>query len=443
MNENNKIEPRLLQGFRDFLPARKMQRDWLIDIVKEVYESFGFQPLETPVLEYADVLLGKYGAEANQLMYRFKDQGDRDVALRYDLTVPFSRVIAQYPELPKPFKRYQVAPVWRGDSPQAGRYREFYQFDADVAGSSSMVTDAEIVCLIYTVMTKLGIKNFVVRLNNRKILNALTQYANIDNDNIGDVLTIIDKLEKIGPENVFCELTKKDGLNLPKENAEKISSFLKIKGSNDEILTQLKKLLGSIEVGTQGINELEEVLFFMETMEVDRVKMIIDTSIARGLTYYTGTVFETQLTDLMEFGSVFSGGRYDTLIGYFTGQDIPAVGASVGVDRLFTAMEKLNLLPESKSTSQVLVTVFPENTQDSLRAAKTIRASGIKAEVYLGDKTKLDAQLKYANKLGIPYVVITFPDKVEKDMYIVRKMSDGSQNEISLTNLASELKNLP
>lgn len=443
MENSTTINPRLLQGFRDFLPTKKMQRDWLIEIVRGVYESFGFQPLETPTLEYADILTGKYGEEANMLMYRFRDQGDREVAMRYDLTVPLARVVAQYQDLVKPFKRYQVAPVWRADSPQAGRYREFYQFDADIAGSSSMLADAEIICLIYTVMTKLGVANFAVRISNRKVLNGLIEYAEIPTELTNKVFTAIDKIGKIGTDGVRAELLGSDEEPLlSKEAAEKVMAFVSLEGSNLQIITKLKEMFRDIPVGLEGANELDEVASYLDDLGIKSGYVKIDTSIARGLNYYTGTVFETTLGDLPNFGSVFSGGRFDTLIGMFTGKDIPAVGASVGVDRLFSAMEQLELLPETKHVSSVLVTVFPENPAASLAVARKLREADINTEVYLGEDGKFKSQLRYANKQGIPVVVITFPDQVEKDNYIVKLMADGSQQEASLTELVSTIQKL-
>lgn len=438
-DEVTKINPRLLQGFRDFLPEKKMQRDWLIAIVQEVYESFGFLPLETPTLEYADILTGKYGEEGNRLMYRFEDNGGRKVAMRFDLTVPFSRVIAQYPDLPKPFKRYQVAPVWRGESTQKGRYREFYQFDADIAGSSSMLADAEIVCLIYTVMTKLGIRNFAIQISNRKVLNGLVEYAGISAEKTNSVFTAIDKLQKIGPEGVRDELLAAE---ITTASAEKVMDFLKIGGTNEIVLSKLKKLFTKSTIGLDGVAELEEVVSYLDNMGVEKASVKIDPSVARGLDYYTGTVFETTLLDLPKFGSVFSGGRFDAMIGMFTGKDVPAVGASVGVDRLFSAMEELKLLPETKSMGQVLVTVFPENIDKSLTLAGILREADINTEVYLGENANFKSQLRYANKQKIPIVVITFPDQTEKDIYIIKEMENGEQHEVPLEDVAKVIQEL-
>jgi histidyl-tRNA synthetase len=435
-----KMSPRLLQGFRDFLPEKKVRRDWLIKTVSLAYESFGFQPLETPVLEFADILTGKYGEEANLMMYRFKDQGDRDVAMRYDLTIPFARVIAQYPELTKPFKRYQVAPVWRSDSPQAGRYREFYQMDVDTAGSNSSLADTEIVQLIYTAMTKLGMENFNIRLNNRKILNGLLEVAEIDQTKANKVFQLIDKTEKISPEDF-----EKSLLDVISQNqTQKVLDFMSLKGENSEILTKLKTMFDKSKTGLEGVAELEKVLTYLKSVQIDSAKIKIDLSIARGLDYYTGLVFETIVLDAPKMGSVFSGGRYDELIGLFTGTDIPAVGVSCGVDRLFAVMEKLEKLPKQTQNAEILVTVFPENPEISLKVAEALRTAGIKTELYLGEKESLSPQLAYANKLSIPVVVITFPDQTAKDNYTVKKMTqsygESEQTETSFGQLVETVK---
>jgi histidyl-tRNA synthetase len=441
-NKTTTINPRLLSGFRDFLPEKKKQRDQIIEKVRVVYESFGFQPLETPVLEYTDILTGKYGDEAARLMYRFKDKGDRDVAMRYDLTVPFARVIAQYPELAKPFKRYQVAPVWRADSPQAGRYREFYQMDADIAGSASTLADAEIVNLIYATMTNLNIEKFNIRLNNRKILNGLIEYAGIEESYTNKVFQIIDKIEKIDA----LEFKKLLEEIVGQESAEKVIEFTSFKGKNSEIITNLKKIFADITTGLEGTTELEETIKFLELSKIDMSKIKIDLSIARGLDYYTGLVFETILLDAPEFGSVFSGGRYDKMIGTFTGIEMPAIGTSIGIDRLFAALEKLELLPAVKSETQVLVTVLPENPEESLKVAQVLRDNNIKTELYLGEKPSPGPQLAYADKLGIPIAIICFPDKVKENIYIVKKLGknlgEAEQVETSFEKLVETVKNI-
>lgn len=443
MSDNiTKINPRLLQGFRDFLPVKKAQRDLMIEKIKEVYESFGFQPLETPVLEYTDILTGKYGEEGSRLMYSFKDNGERDVAMRYDLTVPFARVIAQYPDLAKPFKRYQVAPVWRADSPQAGRYREFYQMDVDIAGAGSTLADSEIVNLMSATMENLGITKFNIRLNNRKILNGLTQYANISQENKNKVFQLIDKIEKISSEDFEKSLND----ILDENQTQKVLDFIKIKGENTEILAQLRTIFSGNKIGLEGVKELEEVLDYLKSTKIDLTRIKIDLSIARGLDYYTGIVYETILLDAPEFGSVLSGGRYDELIGLFTGTDMPAVGVSLGVDRLFAAMEKLEILPTITDATQVLVTVLPENPADSLRVAEILREAKINVEIYLGDKLVPGPQLAYADKLSIPVVVICFPDKVKEGIYIVKKLGENlgeaTQIETSFEKLVETVRKL-
>lgn len=453
------IEPRLLKGFRDFLPPQMIQRQRIIEAVRNVYECFGYLPLDTPVLEYEDILTGKYGEEADSLMYRFTDRGGRRVAMRYDLTVPLARVVAMYQDLPRPFKRYHIGPVWRGESPQKGRYREFVQFDADICGSSSMLADAEIVALIYTVMRALGIARFAIEINNRKVLNGLVEFAGLAVEDGRRVFQALDKLPKVGRiavrQELLTERTTYEDQTIggvlqnvpivhppfPAEAVDRIMAFTEITGSNQEILAGLEKMFTNIPVGLEGVRELTEVLAALEPMGIDERQVRVKTSIARGLDYYTGTVFETTLLERPEFGSVFSGGRFDELIGLFTGKNVPAVGASVGVDRLFAAMEELGILQEATSTSEVLVTVFPGNSQESLRIARELRVADVKTEVFLGDlkaTNPLRAQLRYANTQKIPVVVIAFPEK--PGLATIRTMASGEQTEVSLDDLAPVVK---
>ncbi len=451
------IQPRILKGFRDFLPSQAIPRQEIIEIVRRVYEAFGFQPLETPVLEYADILTGKYGDEADRLLYRFQDNGGRDVAMRYDLTVPLSRVVAMYQSLPSPFKRYQVGPVWRAESPQKGRFREFYQFDADICGSSSTLADAEIIALICTVMQNLGITRFTADINNRKVLNGIAVLAGIEEGDTRRVFGALDKLPKIGQEGVREELLREqttyadqetDGRlanvpiikpGFPPEVVAKIMAFAMIEGENRPLLAQLTSMFQDVPVGAQGVRELDEALDALEAMGIDERFVRVRIDIARGLDYYTGIVFETTLLDRPNFGSVFSGGRFDELIGLFTGKNVPAVGASVGVDRLFAAMEELEILPAARTITDILVTVFPENAQESLKVARELRASGLNVEVFLGEGSSLKAQLRYANVQKIPVVVITFPDRMAEGITIVRTMQDGSQTEVR-TDIVSVVK---
>lgn len=432
-----KITPKILRGFRDFLPEKMIIRESIIKTVKEVYESFGFLPLETPALEYAETLLGKYGEEADVLVYRFKDCGGREVALRYDLTVPLARVIAMYPELPKPFKRYQIAPVWRAEKPQRGRFREFIQCDIDIVGTSSMTADSEIVSVIYKTMKALGFDRFIIQINNRKILDGLITNLQIDKSQSLVIFRILDKFEKIGSEKVRKELLDK---GFDKRAVNKLLQFIQIKGSNKETLILLKRMFpDNLEI-LKGIEELKLILNYAKASGVPEKNLKTNLSIVRGLDYYTGSVFETILLDSPEVGSVFGGGRYDNLIGMFFNKKIPAVGVSLGVDRLFSAIETTKILPTKISTTRVLVTIFDESTKiQSLKIADKLRESGINTETYF-DKDNLGKQLTYAYKKGTPLAIILGPKELKDKMVILKDLRSGKQKAIKVSNLIEDLK---
>ena len=438
-----KIRPKILKGFRDYLPEKMILRGKIIETVKEVYERFGFEPLETPALEYAEILLGKYGEEADTLVYQFRDYGGREVGLRYDLTVPLARVIAMYPELPKPFKRYQLAPVWRAEKPQKGRFREFIQLDPDIVGVSSMMADAEIINLIYETMRALGFKRFVTQINNRRILDGFISGLKIDKSQSLTIFRILDKLEKLGIEEVRKELVEK-GFN--KEAARKLLEFIEIKGNNQEILTQLKELLSDNPEGIKGIEELESILSYSKEVGIPEENLKINLALVRGLDYYTGPVFETIISDCPEVGSVFGGGRYDNLIGMFSEKEIPAVGVSIGIDRIFSAMDILKMFPAKTAISQVLVTVFDKATEiQSLKIAKELREIGINTEVYLGEGN-LSRQFKYANKKGIPLVIVIGPSEIKENQITIKDLKTGKQEKIkkdNLKELVSHHRNFP
>jgi len=424
---NNTVKPEVLGGFRDYLPKDMINRQRMIDTIQRTYEMFGFVPLDTPALERSDVL-GTDDPAFPMEVYKMKT-GDQSITLRFDLTVPLARVIAGYPELQKPFKRYQVGKVWRKEKPQAGRFREFLQFDADIVGSKSILADTEIVLLMCTTMKELGIDRFVVRFNDRKILNGLGEYAGFDSNQVKEVLRIIDKLEKIGLEAVVGEL-KNQGLT--DKAADKIVAFLNIRGGNFEILSQLKNIFSGIKVAEEGIGELQAIADNLVALGISQENWRIDISVARGLDYYTGPVFETTLLDLPEIGSVFSGGRFDGLIGRFTSTSTPAVGASVGVDRLYVALEKMGKIVPVSTLTQVLVTIFDDSLQrDSLLLAQELRKNGIRAELYLGDERTLKAQIIYAAKQNIPFIVIIGPN--EKEQGIVKLKDMKLREEKALT----------
>jgi histidyl-tRNA synthetase len=389
------IKPQTLKGFRDFLPVEAKKRQFVIDTLKTVFESFGFEPLETPALEYEEILMGKYGEEGDKLMYRFEDNGKRKVALRYDQTVPLARVVAQYQnELPMPFKRYQIQNVWRAENTQKGRFREFLQCDADIVGSSSPLSDSEIINIAAKSLDKLGFKNYKIRVGDRKLFEGIPT----------ETITIIDKLKKIGEEKVLQEL--------------------KQKGLDENILNKIKTSKPTLEI--------ESVL---KTCS----KAYFDPTLARGLNYYTGIIFEIEI-DGYSAGSVCGGGRYDNLIGMFAGKQIPAVGFAFGFDRSMEAMEELNLFPADLITTKVLVTVFNQDLKDkSLEIAKILRENNINTEIYLND-AKIEKQLKYADKKQIPYIIIIGPDEAKNNTAVLRNMKMRKQEIVSITDLPKQLK---
>lgn len=434
---SERVKPEVLGGFRDYLPADMINRQRFIDKIQGVYERFGFVPLDTPALERSSVL-GTDSPDFGMEVYRF-NAGDQDVTLRFDLTVPLARVIAAYPELSKPFKRYQVGKVWRREKPQAGRFREFMQFDADIVGSKSMMADTEIIIIIYTVMKELGIDDFLIRFNDRKILNALPSYVGFDPQKINAVLRVIDKLEKIGVDGITEDLMRQPenqydetALDFSAEAVQRILRFLQISGDSIEILRKLGEIFGDNEIGRQGISELEEICKNLIVVGLPEENWKVDLSVARGLDYYTGPVFETTLLDLPSIGSVFSGGRFDGLIGRFTQNSIPATGASIGVDRFYAALEQLGKIKPVSTLTRVLVTVFNEElARRSLEFAQNLRTAGINAEMYLGDDNTLKAQMVYAVKQEIPFLVIIGPEEAMAGMVKLKNLATREQQVLT------------
>lgn len=390
--KNMKIEPRTLKGFRDFLPKDSRKRAYVLSILREVFESYGFEPLETPMLEYEDILLGKYGEEGDQLMYRFTDNGDRRVAMRYDQTVPLARVVAQYQnDLPLPFKRYQIQNVYRADNTQKGRYREFLQVDIDTVGSSSLLADVEIISIAIKSFEKLGFKNFKILINDRENFEGIDPKA----------IAIIDKLNKIGPEKVKEELEKN---NLSSNLLEKIESKQKTRN--------LEKIFSELNNMDENYSE----------------KIKYDPTLARGLSYYTGAILEIVCDDYPT-GSLAGGGRYDNLIGMFSNQNIPAVGFAFGFDRVIEAMTELNLFPADLEGSKILVT---NTSERSIKIAEELRSKGIQAELYVDEKD-LDKQLKYADKKQIPFVLIV------NETLTLKNMKTGDKKDVTLEQLSNEI----
>ncbi|MBX2992513.1 MAG: histidine--tRNA ligase [Bacteroidetes bacterium] len=437
MSEQQIVEPRLLRGFRDYLPAQMNARVKMIAAIRNVYERYGFQPLDTPAQEYRVTLTG-YGEENTKQIFSFLNPEEEDVALRFDLTVPLARVVAQYPDLVLPFRRYQVAPVWRADKPDPGRFREFIQFDLDAVGTSSLAADAEILCAMHDTLKALGIDRFKVRFSDRKVLDSLLDFAGITHDLAHSVFRILDKLEKIGIDGVAAELTKGridssgdkiPGLGLSGNQVDRIKEFIVVpKGKRREVLASLESLFKNVESAKEAVEELRFICDSLDALAISEDHVQLDLSIARGLDYYTGPVFEASLDDAPEFGSVFGGGRYDGLVERFLGRKIPAVGASIGVDRLLAAMEKLGLLQFAPSTAKVIVTVMePSRLTEYQKLTRELREAGINTEMYLGEEKSLGKQLQYANRQQIPLAVIIGSDEFAKGEVTVKNLKLGGE----------------
>ncbi len=396
------IKAQTLKGFRDFLPGEANARKFVLDKITETFRSFGFEPLETPALEYAEVLRGKYGEE-EKLIYEFKTKGGDEVALRYDQTVPLARVMANYPDLPKPFKRYQIQPVWRGENPQKGRYREFLQCDADVIGSSSPLCDAEILNLVLAIYQNLEL-DVTIKINDRN------NFEGLDNKYV----SAIDKLEKIGESEVLAEMIGK-GMA---ENEAK------------EALQQLQN---------KPLTEnLTQILAFLKQLGVDMNKIKYEPTLARGLDYYTGMIFETVAEG--STGSICSGGRWDKMIGNFSGQNLPAVGFGLGFDRTTEVLQTSGLIPNIISSAKVLITIFsPDLLKESIKIASQLRSANINTELWLDPESKLDKQLKYADQKGIPYIIIIGPDEAEKNLVVLKNLQSKFQETLSLDEVTSKL----
>ena len=427
----NKVEPRTLSGFMELLPNEQILFNQMKEKIQKTYERFGFLPLDTPVIESAEVLLAKAGGETESQIYRFQ-KGDNDLALRFDLTVPLAKYVAKnYGNLSFPFRRYQIGKVYRGERAQKGRYREFYQCDIDIIGDGELdlINDAEIPSVIYTLFKELGFDDFTIKINNRKILNGLFESIN-QKDNSTEILRIIDKIEKIGKDAVIEELKK---LNVKDEQINKIISFIEITGSSDEKIEKLENLGITNETYLKGIYELKTVVQNVRLFGVPDTNFMVDLTIARGLDYYTGTVYETFLNKYRELGSVCSGGRYENLAEYYTDKSLPGVGISIGLTRFFYKLNELNIIEaDRKSISDVLIIPVVEDLKEPIKLAADLRKMGVNTEVYLNDK-KLKAKLKYADKLQIPYTIIIGEDEIKSNKIQVKNMETGESIETELS----------
>jgi histidyl-tRNA synthetase len=425
------VEPRVLKGFRDYPPALMIPRERLMDAARRVYRSYGFAPIDTPAIELTEVLLAKVeaGAEINKQLYRFKDAGDRDVALRFDLTIPLARFAAQHcAELGLPFKRYHLGTVWRGESPQAGRFREFMQCDFDTIGTLSNAADVEIALVINDLLVALGFEKFEIRVNNRLVLNGLLAQLGLEGKT-SSLLRSLDKLAKIGRDKVIAEMEKEAGINA--EQAVQVIALAETTGSNTAILDQLDQRFADNAEASKGVANLREMTEVFQTTGVPDGRLKVDLSICRGLDYYTGTVYETFLLDKPEIGSICSGGRYDNLAGSYTKQSLPGVGASLGLDRLLAAMEALDLVPKTATTAPVLVMQLDTTRYgDYQRMARMLREAGIGSEVYPEAK-KLNHQFQYAERRGHRVVLIAGSDEFAKGVWKVKDLAKRAETAVA------------
>lgn len=433
------IQPRILTGFMELLPEDQIQFNKMMDTIRRVYEQFGFLPLDTPTIEISEVLLAKAGGETEKQIYRF-NKGDHDLSLRFDLTVPLARYTAQHEsELVFPFKRYQMSKVFRGERPQKGRYREFYQCDIDIIGLDdlSLFYDAEMPSVIYHVFKELDFGPFTIRLNNRKILNGFFRSLGLENS-IAEVLRIIDKIDKIGEENVRGELKE---LEVADNAIDSILNLIHIAGSNDDIIASLETMGIEDEVFMEGVSEMKQVVSNMRLLGMPEENFRIDLTIARGLDYYTGTVYETTLNDYPKLGSICSGGRYDNLTGYYTKQRMPGIGISIGLTRLFSQLKEVGLLKVERRTlvDALVVPLGKDQMPYCLQTAATLRDGGIKTDVFYQEKG-MKQKMKYASRLGIPYVVLVGEDEAKEGKVTLKNMDKGEQTTVTVEEALAIIK---
>jgi histidyl-tRNA synthetase len=449
------------RGMRDFLPADVRKREYVIGIIKSVYERYGFEPLETPAVENIETLMGKYGEEGNQLIFKILKRGEHektgeaDLALRYDLTVPLARVVAQYQnELPKFFKRYQIQPVWRADRPARGRFREFYQCDVDVLGSKSMVVEAELISAASYALVALGFKDFTIRLNHRQVLTGILDQAGVPRDKHDDALISLDKMDKAGPEGVARELSQR---GIVDESAIKLMRFFEALAGvqhavdqldlneaahavyNQDVLGRLVEFIGAHETGANGVDDLRQVLQLTNASGA-QARIKLDPTLARGLAYYTGAIIEINVKDLA--GSLGGGGRYDNLVGMFLGKDVPACGFSLGLERIIVVMSERDMFPTElvSSPADVMVTIWNEDSVgESLALASELRQEGVRVDVY-PEADKMGKQFKYASSRDIPFVAIIGEDERARGEVAIKNMKSGEQQSVKRLDIAQWLE---
>ena len=436
-----KVNPRTLSGFMELLPAEQMKFERMLQVLRESYAVYGFTPLDTPVIESAEVLLAKGGGETEKQIYRFQ-KGDSDLALRFDLTVPLAKyVAANYANLSFPFRRYQIGKVYRGERAQRGRFREFYQADIDVIGDGKLdiSNEAEIPAIIYHTFSRLGLKNFKIRVNNRKLLNGF--YAmNGMSEKAGEIMRTVDKLDKIGPQKVKQLLI--DEVKMLPDKSENVLDFMAIQGSNDYVLSRLEEYRQMNEpTFNQGLDELIEVTKYLAAFGVPEENFAIDLTIARGLDYYTGTVYETVMTEHPEIGSVCSGGRYDNLAEYYTDRQLPGVGISIGLTRLFYVLNEQGLLSDEIVTAPCDALVIPmtEDLGAAVSAATELRKAGVRTQIY-GEKKKFKARMSYADKIGVPFVLLLGEDEIAEGKVSLKDMASGEQQKLTAAEAAETIR---
>lgn len=426
-------KPQILKGFRDYLPEQMLLRQEVMSRIRRVFESHGFEPLDTPVLEYMEILTGKAG-ENEKLMYHFEDAGEREIGLRYDLTVPLARVVAMHQnDIALPFKRYHMAPVWRAEKPQRGRFREFWQCDADIVGVNSTLGDAEALSTFVDAFHAIGLDRAVIAINHRKLLEGLAMVAGVSADQAAHVFRTIDKLDKIGPDKVRAELIDQGASETA---ADTILRVITTKGTNDELLDLAEKELGDYAV---AVGELREIVGHLQALDVPSTSYRIDLALARGIDYYTGPVWEAQVEE-PKVGSVGGGGRYDGLVGTFLGRDVPATGISLGIERIIEVIQEFDLLPVSKSTAQVEMVYVKETIAQAGEIARELRAAGINVDQSLVTNKGIGAQLKYADRRGIPFALIPGTEELANSQVSLKNLSTGDQITIDRTDVVSKLR---
>ena len=427
----DKIKPRTLSGFMELQPDKQVQMDKMRAVLAETYARYGFTPLDTPAIEAAEVLLAKGGGETEKQIYRFQ-KGDSDLSLRFDLTVPLAKYVAlHYNELSFPFRRYQIGKVWRGERAQRGRFREFYQADIDIIGDGALdiLNEAEIPAIIYDTFTRLGLHRFRIRVNNRKVLNGFFAILGLS-EQAGDVLRTIDKLDKIGADKVRALLT--DTCGVTSEQADEILRFIACPGTSADKLAFLEQYRGRNETFDTGLDELRTVVGYLPAFGVPEENFELDLTIARGLDYYTGTVYETVLLDHPEVGSICSGGRYDDLAGYYTNKSLPGVGISIGLTRLFYILQEQNMISDAVLTAPADVLILPmtDDLSAAVSLASMLRAGGLRVQLY-SEKKKFKAKIGYADKLGIPFVIFLGEDEIAQDVCALKNMATGVQEALT------------